>query len=117
LSFTGGFWPENRRDRVVDGMGISSTGFDQPGATMRYLLAAAMTMAMLTGPAYAQFKPNGQSKDPLTLKYEREDAERKENEKAYNETMKRLKAQGPATTKNDPWSGVRPASDSTAAKR
>ena len=84
---------------------------------MRYLLAAAMTMAMLTGPAYAQFNPNKGQKDPLTLKYEREDNEKKENEKAYNETMKRLKAQGPATTKNDPWSGVRPASDSTAAKR
>ena len=83
---------------------------------MRYLLAA-MTMAMLTGPAYSQYNPNGQSKDPLTLKYEREDNERKENEKAYNETMKRLKKQQPATTKNDPWSGVRPASDGAAAKR
>ena len=78
---------------------------------MRYLLATAMTMAMLTGSAHAQFNPNGQSKDPLTLKYEREEAERKENEKAYNETMKRLKAQQPTNAKNDPWSGVRPASD------
>ena len=76
-----------------------------------------MTMAMLTGPAYSQFNTNGGAKDPLTLKYEREDNEKKENEKAYNETMKRLKAQSPATTKNDPWSSVRPASDGTAAKR
>ena len=76
---------------------------------MRYLLAAAMTMAMLAGPAYAQFKSDGGSKDPLTLKYEREDAEKKENEKAYNETMKRLKKQQPANAKVDPWSGVRPA--------
>ena len=83
---------------------------------MRYLLATAMTMAMLAGPAYAQFNTSGGSKDPLTLKYEREDNEKKENERAYNETMKRLKKQGPATTKNDPWSGVRPASDG-AAKR
>ena len=75
-----------------------------------------MTTAMLTGPAYAQFNPNAETKDPLTLKYEREDNEKKENEKAYNETMKRLKKQQPATTKNDPWSGVRPASDG-AAKR
>ena len=82
---------------------------------MRYLLATAMTMAMLAGPAYSQFNPNGQSKDPLTLKYEREDNERKENEKAYNETMKRLKAQQPAA-KADPWSGVRPGSDG-AGKR
>jgi len=76
-----------------------------------------MTTAMLTGPACAQFNQNGGAKDPLTLKYEREDAEKKENEKAYNETMKRLKTQGPATTKNDPWSGVRPNSDGAAAKR
>jgi hypothetical protein len=83
---------------------------------MRYLLAAAMTMAMLTGPAYAQFNTSGGAKDPLTLKYEREDNEKKENEKAYNETMKRLKKQQPANAKADPWSGVRPASDG-AAKR
>jgi hypothetical protein len=90
--------------------------FEQPGTTMRYLLAAAMTMAMLTGPAYSQFNPNGQAKDPLTLKYEREDNEKKENEKAYNDTMKRLKTQQPTNAKADPWSGVRPASDG-AAKR
>ena len=84
---------------------------------MRYLLAAAMTMAMLTVPAYSQFSSSGGGKDPLTLKYEREDNEKKENEKAYNATMKRLKSQQPATTKNDPWSGVRPASDGAAAKR
>ena len=83
---------------------------------MRYVLAAAMTLAMLTGPAYAQFNTSGGAKDPLTLKYEREDNEKKENEKAYNETMKRLKKQQPATAKADPWSGVRPASDG-AAKR
>jgi len=83
---------------------------------MRYRLAAAMTMAMLAGPAYAQFNSNEGSKDPLTLKYEREDNEKKENEKAYNETMKRLKKQQPANAKTDPWSGVRPSSDG-AAKR
>ncbi len=70
-------------------------------------------MAMLMGPAYSQFNPNGQSKDPLTLKYEREDAEKKENEKAYNDTMQRLKKQQPTNAKADPWSGVRPGSDGT----
>ena len=82
---------------------------------MRYLLAA--TMAILAGPAYAQFNSSDGAKDPLTLKYEREDNEKKENEKAYNETMKRLKTQQPASAKNDPWSGVRPANDGAAAKR
>jgi hypothetical protein len=98
------------------GVGNSSAVFDQPDATMRYLLAAAMTMAMLTGPAYSQFNTSGGSKDPLTLKYEREDNEKKENEKAYNETMKRLKTQQPTNAKVDPWSGVRPAGDG-AGKR
>ena len=30
--------------------------------------------------------------------------------------MKRLKAQAPATTKNDPWSGVRPTNDASAKR-
>lgn len=84
---------------------------------MRYIVAAAMTMAMLAGPAHAQLSMNSREKDPLTLKYEREENERKENEKAYNDTMKRLKGQAPATVKNDPWSKVRPASSDTTAKR
>jgi hypothetical protein len=78
---------------------------------MRYLFAAAMTMAMLTGPAYSQ-----QQKTPLELKYEREDRERAENEKAYNATMKRLKSQAPATTNSDPWKTVRPAGEPTAKR-
>jgi len=81
-------------------------------ATMRYVCVAAVTLAMLTGPAHA-FEAVGESKDPLQLKYEREEQEKKENERAYNEQMKRLKAQAPTSTKSDPWSGVR----STDAKR
>ena len=53
-------------------------------------------------------------KDPLTLKYEREDNEKKENEKAYNEQMKRLKKQARQHQERS-LAGVRPASDS--AKR
>jgi hypothetical protein len=83
-------------------------------AIMRQLLAAAVMMAMLTAPAYSQMSM-GPSKDPLQLKYEQEEKAKAENEKAYNETMKRLKMQAPPTTKNDPWSGVRPA-ESTAKR-
>ena len=50
------------------------------------------------------------------LKYEREDRERAENEKAYNATMKRLKSQAPATTNSDPWKTVRPAGEPTAKR-
>ena len=83
---------------------------------MRYLFAAAMAIA-IAGPAHAQFNIGGDSKDPLQLKYEREEKEKVENEKAYNETMKRLKTQAPATTSADPWKTVRPASEPAANKR
>ena len=73
---------------------------------MRTLCMAMMTLAILAGRAQA-FEMNDSTKDPLQLKYEREENERKDNEKAYNEQMKRLKKQAPATTKNDPWAGVR----------
>jgi hypothetical protein len=75
---------------------------------MRYFLAAAIMMAMLKGPAYAQFK-TGDDKTPLDYMYEREAKEKEENEKAYNAQMKRLKIQAPATTNSDPWKTVRPA--------
>jgi hypothetical protein len=82
---------------------------------MKYLLAAAATMAMLAGPAYSQMSM-GPDKDPLTLKYEKEDKDKAEIEKDYNATMKRLKAQTPTTTKHDPWSSVRPAAESNAKR-
>lgn len=82
---------------------------------MRYLFTVAMTMAMLAGPAYAQMNM-GPEKNPLKLKYEREDKERAENEKAYNDTMKRLKSQGPAQTNSDPWKTVRPTNESNAKR-
>ena len=78
---------------------------------MRYLFAAAMTMAMLTTPAHSQ-----KQKTPLQLKYEREDRERAENEKDYNATMQRLKSQAPATTNADPWKTVRPTTESNAKR-
>jgi hypothetical protein len=82
---------------------------------MKYLFAAAVTMTVLAGPAYAQMSM-GADKTPLQLKYEREDRERAENERAYNATMKRLKSQAPAATSSDPWKTVRPASDSSAKR-
>jgi hypothetical protein len=82
---------------------------------MRYLFAVAITTTMLTGAAYSQVSM-GPEKDPLKLKYEMEDKARAENERAYNETMKRLKSQAPATTNSDPWKTVRPASESNAKR-
>ena len=74
----------------------------------RILVTAAM-LGMLVGPAYSQAGVGGPHKTPLQLKYEKEDQDRQENERAYNDTMKRLKSQAPAAAQSDPWAGVRPA--------
>jgi hypothetical protein len=79
-------------------------------------------MTALTGPAYSQFGGNSAEKTPLQLQYEREDAERAQNEKDYNTTMKRLKGQGTGPVSNDPWKKVRSSgstgsSDGSTAKR
>ena len=71
--------------------------------------------AALVAPAAAQMS-QGNQKTPLQLMYEKEAQDQKANEQAYNEQMKRLKSQAPAA-KNDPWAGVRPAGESTGAKR
>jgi hypothetical protein len=76
---------------------------------MRTFFATAMAIAMLAGPAHA-FDMTPDSKDPLQLKYEREEQEKKDIERDYNAQMKRLKAQAPTTTKKDPWAGVRSTS-------
>jgi hypothetical protein len=83
---------------------------------MKRVLAAAAMMAALVAPAASQMS-QGNQKTPLDLQYERERIDQLNNERAYNDQMKRLKSQ--TTTKADPWAGVRPATDTNAtnAKR
>ena len=83
---------------------------------MRYVLAAAVMMTTLAGPAYSQMTMNSDQKDPLQAMYERQDKEKADIERDYNATMKRLKGQGAAPASSDPWQGVRPARE-TNAKR
>jgi len=71
-------------------------------------------LAALVAPAVSQ--QMGPQKTPLDLQYERERQDQVANERAYNDQMKRLKAQNPTSAKTDPWAGVRPAND-TNAKR
>jgi hypothetical protein len=85
---------------------------------MRHFFAAtAILMALSAGMAQAQMSVGSQKqKTPLDLKYDREEAEQKENERAYNDQMKRLKTQGPAATSSDPWKGVRSPTDANAKR-
>ena len=80
---------------------------------MRVFSAAAIALAILATPSYAQMS-TGPEKTPLQLMYERQDQARKQNEKDYEATMKRIGATGPAA-KVDPWRKVRPA-ESTGTK-
>lgn len=82
---------------------------------MRYLVAMAVAMTVLAGPARAQFDMNGGNKTPTERYFDGIEKERADNEKAYNAQMKRLKGQTPTDLKRDPWSTVRPA-DSTAKR-
>ena len=89
---------------------------------MKRILAAAAMIALLAAPATAQMGSRSgagqmQQPTPLDLQYEKERQEQRENERAYNEQMKRLKSQGPATTKVDPWAGVRSSTETTNTKR
>jgi hypothetical protein len=84
---------------------------------MKRIILASVMMAMLGGPAHSQMSMGGsKEKTPLQLKYEREEQDRKQNEKAYEDQMKRLKSQAPVAGKRDPWAGVRPAPE-TNSKR
>ena len=72
-------------------------------------------MAALAAPAAAQMGSRGgfgqqKQESPLDRIYEKERQEQQENERAYNEQMKRSKTQGPAA-KADPWAGVRSAAE------
>jgi hypothetical protein len=83
---------------------------------MKRVLAAAAMLAIAAGAVQAQMGGGKQQPTPLELQYERERREQQDNERAYNEQMKRLKMQNPTDVKTDPWAGVRPANEG-AAKR
>jgi type II secretory pathway pseudopilin PulG len=83
----------------------------------RVIVAAAAMMAALAAPAFAQFSGSQDAqKTPLQLQYEREARDQRDNEKAYNDQIRRLKAQKP-TAKSDPWAGVRSSDETGNTKR
>ena len=81
---------------------------------MKRVLVVTVFAALAT-PAAAQMS-QGNQKTPLELLYERERLDQQANERAYNDQMKRLKAQNP-TAKSDPWAGVRPTNETNSTKR
>jgi Ni/Co efflux regulator RcnB len=84
---------------------------------MKRVIAVAAWMAALAAPALAQFSGGQESqKTPLQQQYEREERDQRENEKAYNDQMRRMKAQKPAA-KSDPWAGVRSSDETSNTKR
>jgi hypothetical protein len=75
---------------------------------MKRFAIATMIIAFLTVPAYSQ-----QDNGPITARTDKEKKADAAIEKAYEDTLKREKSNGPAV-KSDPWQTVRPAGgDST----
>jgi hypothetical protein len=72
---------------------------------MKKFAIATMIITLLTVPAYSQ--------QGITARTDKEKKEDAATEKAYEDTLKRVKSNGPAV-KSDPWQTVRPAGgDST----
>jgi len=72
---------------------------------MRKFAAAAVMLALLTGPAFAQGKKGAGPNTQLPLQEEEQKRRNKDIDKDYNETMKRSKGQ--AAPAYDPWQNVR----------
>ena len=84
---------------------------------MKRILAMSVMMGMLAGPAYSQMgMGGGGQKTPLQLKYEKEDQDKKDSERAYDEQMKRLRSQAPTPSQRDPWAGVRSAPETNSRR-
>jgi hypothetical protein len=71
---------------------------------MKVLLAVVLALLFLAGPVSVRL--SHAEMDPWQLKLETERRERIQNEKTYNETMKRIRSTG-EIPKKDPWSKMR----------
>lgn len=77
------------------------------------LAIAAVTAAMLAGPARAQQN----STDPLQLKYAAEQEEKARIEREYNVMMQKTQRGTTSQTKADPWARVRPSAQNPKDKQ
>jgi hypothetical protein len=71
---------------------------------MKRFAIATMIIALLTVSAYSQ-----QGNGPITARTDKEKKADAATEKAYEDSLKRDKSNGP-TVKSDPWQTIRPAS-------
>jgi len=75
---------------------------------MRKIAAAAVMVALVASPAFAQGNKKGSSTNEWQkMQDEQRARENKDVDKAYSETMKR--SRGQAAPAYDPWGNVRPA--------
>lgn len=73
---------------------------------MRKIAAAAVMIALVAGPAFAQ-KKGSSTNEWQKMQDEQRARENKDVDKNYNEAMKRSRSQ--AAPAYDPWGNVRPA--------
>jgi hypothetical protein len=73
---------------------------------MRKFAAAAVMLALLAGPAFAQGKKGAGPNTELKRIDEEQQKRNKQLDKEYNETMKRTRSE--TAPPYDPWGNVRP---------
>lgn len=72
---------------------------------MRMLVAAALILGVTGLPAQSQSYGRNERLDKM---HEQQQERQKQDEKDYNDMMRRLKADDKTKVKNDPWRTVRP---------
>lgn len=72
---------------------------------MRMLVAAAVILSVTGLQAQSQSYGRNERLDKI---YEQQQKQQKEDEKEYNDTMRRLKTNDNVKIQNDPWRTVRP---------
>jgi hypothetical protein len=83
---------------------------------MKMFVATMVAATLLAGPAFAQGGKSGPPpNDPRREQAAKAEKERDAIEQKYNETMARIRSQGPPP-KTDPWARMRPA-DGADTKR
>jgi hypothetical protein len=82
---------------------------------MKTFVAIVASWVILAAPAYAQLGKGSGGNDPRAQQAAKAEKERAAIEKEYDDTMSRLRAQGPAP-KSDPWGKLRPGNGADAKR-
>jgi len=75
--------------------------------TMRTIVASTIALAILSGPAFAQARPD----DPIMIQERDKQQQREALDKQYKRTLDQTRKENGPAPRSDPWSNMRGQSD------